>query len=109
MKVPQTPMHPITIINALESTWDKIEKRKLNSIQKERLNFGIIIGLEELLQFYFFSLYLVGSPFFSSKSSPIYNKLINSNGKVEQTNNSSKPQIITLSDGSSVLYSPEVN
>jgi hypothetical protein len=26
MKVPQTPMHPITIINALESTWDKIEK-----------------------------------------------------------------------------------
>jgi hypothetical protein len=29
MKVPQTPMHPITIINALESTWDKIEKRKL--------------------------------------------------------------------------------
>jgi hypothetical protein len=109
MKVPQTPMHPITIINALESTWDKIEKKEADSklIQKERLNFGIIIGLEELPQFYFSVFYLVGFitlPFFSSKSSPIYNKLINSGeGLVEQTNNSSKPQIITLSDGSSVL------
>jgi hypothetical protein len=55
----------------------------------------------------FFSLlsgWFYNSPIFSSKSSPIYNKLINSGeGLVEQTNNSSKPQIITLSDGSSVL------
>jgi hypothetical protein len=33
MKVPQTPMHPITIINALESTWDKIEKKEADSKQ----------------------------------------------------------------------------
>jgi uncharacterized protein YllA (UPF0747 family) len=38
----------------------------------------------------------------------VYNKLIDEDveGLVEQTNNSNKPQIITLSDGSSVLLQP---
>jgi hypothetical protein len=41
-------------------------------------------------------------------NSLVYNKLIDEDveGLVEQTNNSNKPQIITLSDGSSVLLQP---
>jgi transmembrane sensor len=113
MKVPQTPMHPITIINALESTWDKIEKKEADSklIQKRTIklwNHHWFRGVASILFFSLLSGWFYNSPIFSSKSSSIYNKLINGNGEglVEQTNNSSKPQIITLSDGSSVLLQP---
>jgi hypothetical protein len=44
----------------------------------------------------------------SENAALTYSELINENdeGLVEQTNNSDKPQIITLSDGSSVLLQP---
>ncbi|MBX9887329.1 MAG: FecR family protein [Flavobacteriaceae bacterium] len=95
----------------LEATWIKIEKKeakvhsKFNYKTRKTKWFGAIAA------FAIASL-LIGFLYHQTSNnevnSIIYNTLIKgeNEGLVEQTNNSKKPQIIMLSDGSSVLLQP---
>ena len=113
MKVPETNLSASDLHNALQTTWIKIEEKETQNdlIQDSKVKFlrkkifssvaaAVVIGLMSIW-------------FYQNQLSPqskvvTYKELIdeNSEGLVEQTNNSNKPQIITLSDGSSVLLQP---
>ena len=113
MKVNDTSLSPIVIKTALQSTWAKIDKQEkqedptiriVKLLKKYRVNAAAAVLLFALLSTWFYnSLYIPESNIIT------YNELINENGEglVEQTNNSNKAQIITLSDGSSVLLKPD--
>lgn len=110
MKVPNT-ISSSQVSTALQSTWSKIEeKENLNKINKSYFsgNFKKYrLGIAAALFFAFLSVAL-HNQFDTNNTIVTYKELIedNNEGLVEQTNNSSKPQIITLSDGSSVLLQP---
>ncbi|MBP2282630.1 hypothetical protein H4V97_000948 [Flavobacterium sp. CG_23.5] len=113
MNVPESTMSKITVNDALESTWAKIKNKEKNNnqIQKSTIklwNSNWIRGAAALLLFGYISTWIYNDYYFSNNNSNIYYELINKNreGLVEQTNNSNNPQIITLSDGSSVLLQP---
>ncbi|MFV5691732.1 FecR family protein [Flavobacterium sp. LT1R49] len=113
MKAPDSGLSSEAVQNALEATWMKIETKEENKnaiaqpVLKlwknqwfKRVAAILVIGL---LSGWFYNQH------FGTKNLTLtYNELINENdeGLVEQTNNSDKPQIITLSDGSSVLLQP---
>ena len=113
MKVPDSNLSASDIHNALQTTWIKIE-------EKENQNDSIQNSKIKIFRKYFFSgaaailvLGMLSVWFYQNQINPkstviTYKELIdeNSEGLVEQTNNSDKPQIITLSDGSSVLLQP---
>ncbi|OAZ05436.1 FecR family protein [Flavobacterium succinicans] len=111
MKAPDTNVTSIDVQSALEATWKKIEnaeeKKKekpvLTLLRKRWFNAAAAILVLSLL-----SGWLYEHSNLNKNSILSYNELINENeeGLVEQTNNSDKPQIITLSDGSSVLLQP---
>ena len=111
MKVTETPFSTSTIQFALESTWEKIEKNTKRT-QKPLVKLwekSWIKAAAAVLVFGFLSTWFYKDYFIASNPSLIYIELVNENkeGLVEQTNNSDKPQIITLSDGSSVLLQPK--
>ena len=107
---------PVTISSddvqiALEATWDKIDKKEAKSPLS--LQFkpwkNKWIGRIAALVILSISIGFVYKNTTNNNNSPlIYNKLIDgdADGLVEQANNSNKPQMITLSDGSSVLLQP---
>jgi hypothetical protein len=113
MKVDDIKLSQGEIHSALESTWIKIQqkekfktnftKSKVVFIQKYWLS-----GLAASLFFCSLSIWIYKSNTLNSNNVITYKELIerNNEGLVEQTNNSNKPQIITLSDGSSVLLQP---
>ena len=102
-----------TIQSGLESTWKKINKKEellaevkmptLKLWQKKWLK-----GAAAVLFFGFLSNWFFSNHFISTNSDSTYNKIIKADYTelVEQTNYSQKAQIITLSDGSSVLLKP---
>lgn len=113
MKIPNSSFSTSAIQAALNATWDKIEiKEEKNNNKKSilkpwknkwitRVAAIFIVGL---------SLVWVYDKYLTKYDSVLtYNELLkeNSGGLVEQTNNDDKPQIITLSDGSSVLLQPK--
>jgi transmembrane sensor len=96
---------------ALESTWNKIENKE-KKIRKTKVLFlrnNWIRGLAATLVFGLTSTWFYNNFFNSNDSELHYKELINENsdGLLEQTNNSNKPQVIILSDGSSVLLQPK--
>ncbi|KIC01212.1 iron dicitrate transport regulator FecR [Flavobacterium sp. JRM] len=115
MNVPATTLSPADIQSALESTWNKIERKE---IAEKATNSPVL----KLWKNYWFSgaaavlfFGLVASWFYTSNTNSTintevvtYKELVSENneGLVEQTNNTNKSQIITLSDGSSVLLKP---
>ncbi|TDW51514.1 FecR family protein [Flavobacterium sp. 270] len=113
MKVQNAALSPGEIHSALEATWKKIEDKeyfikktpfsKIRTIQRHW--FGAVAAT---LIFCLLSVWVYKSNALGSNSEVTYKELIddNSEGLVEQTNNSDKPQSITLSDGSSVLLQP---
>lgn len=113
MNVPETTLSQSDIQLALESTWNKIERKEIaqkgaNSLV---LKFWSNYWLSGAAAVLFFG--LVASWYYvdSEKTDTTvvtYKELVNENheGLVEQTNNTNKSQIITLSDGSSVLLKP---
>jgi hypothetical protein len=112
MNVSQITLSAQDIQGALETTWNKIETKEAKSIptlplryrhNKRLLKIAAIVIVSILTSF----LYQYNSN--PTNSTLIYNELIggHNEGLVEQTNNSNKPQIITLSDGSSVLLQPK--
>lgn len=111
-KVEEAEISKNEIQKALENTWKKIElveNTKHNSKLKflksswfrataAVLVFGLIVT----------AIYKTNNNFINVENPTVYTELVseNSEGLVEQTNNSENPQIITLSDGSSVLLQP---
>jgi transmembrane sensor len=105
---------PTKIIQSgLESTWEKINKKekllaeaKSHTIKLWKKNW--LKGAAAILMFGFLSTWFYNNDFIPNNTESTYNKIIKDDytDLVEQTNHSYKPQIITLSDGSSVLLKP---
>ena len=112
MKVPQNKISSSELIIALQSTWIKIEERENGNKTIKHYPVKYLrqywIGIAATLFFAFLSAWFYNNQFDINHTVVTYNELIedNNEGLVEQTNNSNKPQIITLSDGSSVLLQP---
>lgn len=110
MKVPENNLHSSIIQTALIATWTKIEKNETSTKKKIKLwNNNWLRSVAAVLAFGLLASWAYSHLFIPINSSQIYNELIHDNdeGLVEQTNNSNKAQIITLSDGSSVLLQPK--
>jgi hypothetical protein len=101
------------IQSGLESTWEKINQKEkiLAEIKRPALKLwqnNWLRGAAAVLLFGFLSNWFYNNHFVSRNSESTYNEIIREDytDLVEQTNHSSNPQIITLSDGSSVLLKP---
>jgi transmembrane sensor len=112
MKVPEADLSSSDIHKALQTTWIKIEEKENHNhfIGNSRTRFFrkyFLTGVAASLLFCLLSIWFYKNQVSTDKV-VTYKELIdeNSEGLVEQTNNSDKPQIITLSDGSSVLLQP---
>jgi hypothetical protein len=111
MKVPESDLSTSDIHKALQATWIKIEQKgQINFTENSRVNFFkkyLLSGIAASFVFCLVSVWFYNNHF-NTDNVVTYKELIdeNSEGLVEQTNNSNKPQIITLSDGSSVLLQP---
>ncbi|WP_316632727.1 FecR family protein [uncultured Flavobacterium sp.] len=113
MKVPDSKLSASDIHRALETTWLKIEEKENQKDLPENsdlkfLRKCFLNGVAATLIFGLISIWFYKNHFHTDNKVVTYKELIdeNSEGLVEQTNNSDKPQIITLSDGSSVLLQP---
>ncbi|WP_406843539.1 FecR family protein [Flavobacterium soyae] len=112
MKVPENNLSSSDIHRALHNTWikvrDKENQKTLQSLKVKFLRRQFLSGAAAALFFAFMAVWFYNSYFKNESTVVTYNELIyeNNEGLVEQTNNSDKPQIITLSDGSSVLLQP---
>lgn len=113
MKVPEDGLMPTDIELALQSTWLKIDQK----IAGEKSTKKTVVklwqhswfrGVAAVFIFGLISGLMYTTHFAPNDATVNYEELIGETdgGLVEQTNNSSKPQIITLSDGSSVLLQP---
>jgi hypothetical protein len=114
MKVPEINLSEEQIELALELTWMKIEdKERESKLDKKVIKLfrnSWIRGIASILVFGLLSLWIYNDYFITESSTIKYNEIVNNdgdNGLLEQTNNSNRPQIITLSDGSSVLLQPK--
>ncbi|WP_338645653.1 FecR family protein [Flavobacterium sp. KS-LB2] len=111
MKVPNDDLSSDEVQHALEATWKKIERVEENKKGKPVLKLlrkKWFNGVAAVLILSLLTGWLYNQTNSDNDSALTYSELINENeeGLVEQTNNSDKPQIITLSDGSSVLLQP---
>ena len=108
MKVEEPLVSNQEIQIALQNTWKKINnlentKSKSSIFELKWYKYAasiLVIGVASLVYFLFQKQ--------TSSSSISYKELIeqNSDGLIEQTNNTDKPQLINLSDASSVLLQP---
>ncbi|QSW89132.1 MULTISPECIES: FecR family protein [Flavobacterium] len=112
MKVPENELSSSDIHRALQATWVKIrEKENQKNVKTSKIRFlgkQILTGVAATLFICFISSWIYSTYFKIDNNIVTYNELVDENneGLVEQTNNTTKPQIITLSDGSSVLLQP---
>jgi hypothetical protein len=109
-KVTENNLPSSIVQTALLATWNKIETSETSGKKKIKLwDNKWLRSVAAVLVFGLLASSAYSHLFITSNPSHIYNKLIydNDEGLVEQTNNSNKPQIITLSDGSSVLLQPK--
>lgn len=112
MKVPESDLSSSDIHSALQTVWRKIEEKENQSNSEENskiffLRKYFLAGVAASLLLCLMSVWFYNNHF-KTDNIVTYKELIDENdeGLVEQTNNSTKPQIITLSDGSSVLLQP---
>lgn len=110
MNVPRNNFSPDIVQSALVATWNKIEEKE-NTLTNSEIKLwdrNWLRSIAAVLVFGLLATWAYSHLFFPNKATEIYKVLINNNeGLVEQTNNTNKPQIITLSDGSSVLLQPK--
>lgn len=109
MKVDETPLSNQETQISLQNTWQKINETKTRKpfhFFVPRILFRaaaaiLVIGFASFLYFLF--------PKTATNDTLSYKTLIEQDfdGLIEQTNNSGKPQLITLSDASSVLLQPK--
>jgi hypothetical protein len=114
MKVPANDLSQEEVDTALQNTWMKIEKTEQESKMEIKLiqlwNTAWVrkvaaILIFGLLSFYVYDNYLNTGKYYSNYEEIVSN--LDEEGLLEQINNSNKPQIVTLSDGSSVLLQPK--
>jgi hypothetical protein len=109
-KVTENNLPSSIVQTALIATWNEIERNEKNGKKKIKLwNNNWLRSVAAVLVFGLLASSAYSHLFFPNNSSQIYNELVydHDEGLVEQTNNSNKAQIITLSDGSSVLLQPK--
>lgn len=109
LRVTETTLPPADTQHALHTTWEKIKQAEQNRDSVPSVwqwsrwykaaavvAFGLLLG-------WIFKYYTARSPVLS------YIQLVKQDGDglIEQANNTDKPQLITLSDGSSVLLLPQ--
>lgn len=113
MKVPSVNLSEDEVDDALQNTWIKIENKERDRKMDQKViqlwntswfKKGVAVFIFGLLSFYVYDNYLATTSYYSG-----YEQVLNSDidGLLEQINNSNKPQIVTLSDGSSVLLQPK--
>lgn len=111
MRISQEVTTSEEIQKSLEATWHKIEKKEAKLTRSLPTTIWTNKWIGRVAAIVIAS-FLIGFLYHNTGNNTsnllIYSKLINEDteGLVEQTNNSNKPQIITLSDGSSVLLQP---
>jgi len=113
MRVPESNLSSNEVHEALQETWRKIEQREelsqqTSKIKKVKIQRYWISGIAAAILVGIFSIWFFKINIITTDNVVTYNELVQDNdeGLVEQTNNSEKSQIITLSDGSSVLLQP---
>ncbi|MEY2867694.1 MAG: hypothetical protein RIR01_94 [Bacteroidota bacterium] len=113
MNVPEDDLSQEQIDSALQATWMKIEQKDQDNKMEHKViqlwNTSWVRRVAVILVFGLLSLYAYDN-FFAEKHYSIYDEIVSNtdaDGLLEQINNSNKPQIVTLSDGSSVLLQPK--
>lgn len=113
MKVPEDNLSQEQVDAALQNTWMKIEQKEKDRKMEQKLiqlwNTTWFRKMAAILVFGLLSVYAYKNYFVEDNNS-YYEQIIanmDEDGLLEQINNSNKPQIITLSDGSSVLLQPK--
>lgn len=114
LKVEETQMLASTVELALEKTRKKIELKETNpkriqNPKSKTWNKKWFISVAAILIIVLAFSWRYNDNFVSTENNRTNQEVLieNSDGLVEQTNNSKNPQIITLSDGSSVLLQPK--
>lgn len=113
MNVPEDNLSQEQINTALQATWMKIEQKEQGNKMEQKViqlwNTTWVRRVAVILVFGLLSLYAYNN-FFTEKHYSVYDEIVSNpdaDGLLEQINNSNKPQIVTLSDGSSVLLQPK--
>lgn len=113
MNVPEDNLSQEQINTALQATWMKIEQKEQGNKMEQKViqlwNTSWVRRVAVILVFGLLSLYAYDN-FFAEKHYSVYDEIVSNpdaDGLLEQINNSNKPQIVTLSDGSSVLLQPK--
>lgn len=113
MNVPEDNLSQEQINKALQATWMKIEQKEQDNKMEQKViqlwNTSWVRRVAVILVFGLLSLYAYDN-FFAEKHYSVYDEIVSNpdaDGLLEQINNSNKPQIVTLSDGSSVLLQPK--
>ncbi|MFB9080502.1 FecR family protein [Flavobacterium procerum] len=110
MKVPNMELTSDQIHEGLKATWKKIEDKENNLRENTSFSnsFRYWLAGAAAILICFFSIRFYQKDIVAGDSVITYKELVedNAEGLVEQTNNTEKAQIITLSDGSSVLLQP---
>ncbi len=113
MNVPEDNLSQEQINTALQATWMKIEQKEQGNKMEQKViqlwNTTWVRRVAVILVFGLLSLYAYDN-FFTEKHYSVYDEIVSNpdaDGLLEQINNSNKPQIVTLSDGSSVLLQPK--
>jgi transmembrane sensor len=113
MKVPEDNLSQEQVDTALQNTWMKIEQKEQDRKMEQKLiqlwNTSWFRKMAAILVFGLLSVYAYTNYFVEDNNSYYEQTIANidEDGLLEQINNSNKPQIITLSDGSSVLLQPK--
>lgn len=113
MKVPEDNLSEDEVDVALQATWMKIERKEQDRKMEQKViqiwNSSWFRKVAAVLVFGLLSFYVYDNYFASRDYYSVYQQVVSDDneGLLEQINNSNKPQIVTLSDGSSVLLQPK--
>ncbi|MEO8252757.1 MAG: FecR family protein [Flavobacterium sp.] len=114
MGVPEPNLSQEQLNTALQATWIKIEHKEQESKMEQKIiqlwNTAWFRKIAAVLVFGLLSGYIYTNYFDTKNTYYSYDHIVinlNDDGLLEQINNSNKPQIVTLSDGSSVLLQPK--
>lgn len=113
MKVPEDNLSEDEVDVALQATWMKIERKEQDRKMEQKViqiwNSSWFRKVAAVLVFGLLSFYVYDNYFAARDYYSVYEQVVSDDneGLLEQINNSNKPQIVTLSDGSSVLLQPK--
>ncbi|MES2240876.1 MAG: FecR family protein [Bacteroidota bacterium] len=113
MKVPEENLLEDEVDTALQTTWMRIEQKEKDRKMEQKViqlwNTTWFKKVAAVLVFGLLSFYVYDNYFATTNYYSVYEQVVtnDSDGLLEQINNSNKPQIVTLSDGSSVLLQPK--